>query len=121
MKLPLAILFAAIPSLTAADIPEIIAVKATLSIDSWRFDVTLRHADEGWGHYADGWGIYDENGRELAYRHLLHPHVDEQPFTRSLTAIVIPTSIKSVIFRPHDSIHGDGEGFLLKLDWGDRD
>ena len=29
----------------------------------YRFDVTLRHADEGWGHYADGWEIRDGDGR----------------------------------------------------------
>lgn len=121
MKLPLAILFAAAPTFANADTPEVIAVSASLSADSWRFDVTVRHNDEGWGHYADGWGVYDENGRELGYRALLHPHVNEQPFTRSLTAVIIPTSVKSVVIRAHDSIHGDSKDFAVDLDWGNRD
>lgn len=121
MKLSLAILFAALPVLATADTPEIVAVSASVSVDSWRFDVTVRHEDEGWEHYADGWGIYDQDGRELDYRILLHPHVNEQPFTRSLNAVVIPTSVKTVFIRPHDSIHGDGKGFKVELDWGARD
>ncbi|MBL4808197.1 MAG: hypothetical protein JKY31_13070, partial [Rhodobacteraceae bacterium] len=33
---------------------EIINVNATQTGITWRFDVTLRHADTGWDHYADG-------------------------------------------------------------------
>lgn len=117
MKLPLAILLTLAPTLAAADTPEIIAVKASEASGAWRFDVTVRHNDEGWEHYADGWGVYDLDGRELGYRVLLHPHVNEQPFTRSLNAVVIPTSVKSIVIRPHDSIHGDGEDFAVELDW----
>ncbi len=116
MKLPLIILLTAIPALAIADTPEIVAVKASETNGAWRFDVTVRHDDEGWEHYADGWGVYDMDGRELGYRTLLHPHVNEQPFTRSLNAVVIPTSIKSVTIRPHDSIHGDGADFTVELD-----
>ena len=49
-----------------------------------RFDVTLSHPDTGWDHYADGWRVEDASGAVLGLRVLGHPHVTEQPFTRSL-------------------------------------
>jgi hypothetical protein len=82
--------------------------------DTYRFDVTLRHADEGWKHYADNWEILTEEGTVLGKRVLLHPHVNEQPFTRSLGRVQIPVGIKVVIIRGHDKIHKNG-GKELKL------
>lgn len=92
-----------------------VAVDAAKSGNAWRFDVTLKHADEGWDHYADGWGVYLSDGTELGYRVLAHPHVNEQPFTRSLGGVKIPQETKSVIIRPRDKIHGLGEDFTYKL------
>ena len=57
--------------------------------------VTLRHPDSGWDHYADVWRVFDPEGQKLAERVLLHPHVDEQPFTRS-AAIEIPGDVPFV-------------------------
>lgn len=74
----------------------------------FRFDVTLRHADAGWDHYADRWEVLAPNGDILATRTLYHPHVDEQPFTRSLSGVTIPDGITIVIVRGHDSVHGYG-------------
>lgn len=48
-----------------------------------RFDVTLSHDDTGWDHYADGWRVELADGTVLGTRVLAHPHVNEQPFTRS--------------------------------------
>ncbi len=76
--------------------------------NSYRFDVTLRHADAGWKHYADGWEVLGPDGKRLAKRTLFHPHVHEQPFTRSLSGVKIPPQIKEVIIRAHDSVHGFG-------------
>ena len=83
--------------------------------NKWLFTVTLYHTDEGWNHYADGWGVYDLNGNELGYRTLAHPHVNEMPFTRSLANIAIPQELSEVIIKPRDSIHGVGESYLLVL------
>ena len=60
-------------------------VKATEVSDGvWRFDVTVRHNDEGWDHYADAWQVIDPgSGDILGERILAHPHDNEQPFTRS--------------------------------------
>jgi len=76
--------------------------------DTFSFDVTLRHADEGWEHYADKWDVSAPDGTLLGTRTLYHPHVDEQPFTRSLSGVKIPASIKEVTLRAHDSVHGYG-------------
>ncbi len=76
--------------------------------NSFRFDVTVRHADEGWKHYADKWDVLAPDGSVLGTRTLYHPHVDEQPFTRSLSGVVVPDGIDEVTIRAHDSKHGYG-------------
>jgi hypothetical protein len=73
-----------------------------------RFDVTLKHADAGWDHYADKWDVVTPDGTLLGTRVLLHPHVNEQPFTRSLGNVRIPDGISHVVIRAHDSQHGYG-------------
>ncbi len=85
---------------------EILDVSGSQIGGSWRFEVTVRHGDTGWDHYADGWSINTPDGRELGFRKLLHPHVDEQPFTRSLGNVVVPAGVTQVIVRVHDSVHG---------------
>jgi len=75
---------------------------------SYRFDVTLRHADEGWDHYADRWDVVAPDGTVLGSRTLYHPHVDEQPFTRSLSGVAIPAEVSEVTVRAHDKVHGEG-------------
>jgi hypothetical protein len=73
-----------------------------------RFSVTLRHADEGWDHYADRWEVLSPEGELLATRVLRHPHVEEQPFTRALPDVKIPASVEKVRIRARDSVHGYG-------------
>jgi hypothetical protein len=75
---------------------------------TYSFDVTVRHTDDGWNHYADKWDVTAPDGTVLGTRTLYHPHVDEQPFTRSLSGVKIPASIKEVTVRAHDSKHGYG-------------
>jgi hypothetical protein len=74
---------------------------------TWRFDVTVQHADTGWDHYADAFEVVTPDG-VLGTRTLLHPHVNEQPFTRSLTGVVVPDGIADVIVRARDKVHGYG-------------
>jgi hypothetical protein len=75
---------------------------------TWRFAVTLRHADEGLKHYADRWEVVAPDGKVLATRVLEHPHVKEQPVTRSLAGVKIPAGVKRVTVRAHDKVHGAG-------------
>jgi len=74
----------------------------------YRFDVTVTHSDTGWKHYADGWEVLAPDGSVLETRVLYHPHVHEQPFTRSLSGVKIPEGITAVRIRARDSVHGHG-------------
>lgn len=74
----------------------------------WRFTVTVRHADEGWNHYANSFQILDMDGNVLGTRTLHHPHENEQPFTRSLGGVSIPATVKRVRIRAGDSVHEYG-------------
>ena len=85
---------------------DVIAVDTHRSSDgTYRFNVTLRHLDTGWEHYADRWDIVAPDGTVIASRVLAHPHVDEQPFTRSLSGVRIPDGITQVTIRAHDNVH----------------
>ncbi|MEO0618591.1 MAG: hypothetical protein AAFZ01_04860 [Pseudomonadota bacterium] len=68
--------------------------------------VTLKHGDEGWDHYANAWDVVDAKGTVLGKRTLYHPHVEEQPFTRSLSGVTIPADVTTVTVRAYDSVHG---------------
>lgn len=75
----------------------------------WRFNVTLKHPDTGWGHYADGWEITDAAGNQIGFRELMHPHVEEQPFTRSLQNVMLADGMKTVFIRARCSQDGWSE------------
>jgi len=81
-------------------------VTATASGDKWRFDVTVSHPDTGWDHYADGWRVMDADNNVLGTRVLAHPHVNEQPFTRSLGGVAIPAGITQVLVQARCSVDG---------------
>lgn len=91
-------------------------VKATQSDSgTWRFDVTVRHNDAGWDHYADGWDAVLPDGTVLKTnpddeftRVLLHPHENEQPFTRSQAGLEIPEDVTDVTVRAHCNVHEFG-------------
>jgi hypothetical protein len=88
---------------------DVIGVEAMKLADgAYRFDVTLSHSDEGWEHYADKWDVVGPDNSVLGTRTLYHPHVDEQPFTRSLSGVKIPAGISEVTIRAHDSVHEYG-------------
>ena len=81
----------------------------------WSVSVTLQHADTGWDHYADDWRVVDGQGNILGDRVLLHPHVDEQPFTRSQSGLEIPDGTDTVTVRAHDLVDGYG-GQTINVD-----
>lgn len=100
----------------AAGEARVVAVEALPGSDgTWRFSVTVRHADEGWEHYADAWQVLAPDGTVLGERELLHPHVDEQPFTRSLGGVVIPDEVEMVEVRAGDNIDGWGPAVAYDL------
>ena len=89
-----------------ADVIDVTVVKTAPHV--YDYTVTVRHDDSGWEHYADKWEVLDLNQNVLATRILYHPHVDEQPFTRSLSAVKIPTAVRNINLRAHCSVHGYG-------------
>ncbi len=88
---------------------EVVGAHAQCQLRVCRFEVTLRHDDEGWNHYANRWQVLSPDGVILGTRELLHPHVQEQPFTRSLTGVPLPQGISEVLIRARDSVHGEAE------------
>ena len=104
-------LSAASPAL--ADAPRIEGATAHQNGSSWTISVTLSHADTGWEHYADGWRVLDMEGAELGMRVLHHPHVDEQPFTRSLSGVSIPEGTTKVQIQARDNVGGWSENTTI--------
>lgn len=95
---------------------EVVAVEAVQQSDgAWRFSVSLKHNDEGWDHYANRWDVVGPDGTVFGERVLAHPHVNEQPFTRSLSGVSIPDNVGQVTIRGNDSVHGLG-GVELTID-----
>ena len=88
---------------------EVKIIKVKANCDTNRictFNVTLKHEDSGWKHFANKWEIYTPNDKVIATRTLFHPHEHEQPFTRSLSGVKIPKGINKVIIKAHDNVHG---------------
>jgi hypothetical protein len=96
-----------------ADVTFVRAIQT--AADTWTFHVTIQHPDTGWEDYADGWDVVLPDGSivkpdsESPFTHLLlHPHVEEQPFTRSQSGINLPPDATKVTVRAHDLVDGYG-------------
>ena len=95
------------PTVYAGEV-RIVEVSVECS-SSCTFSVTLEHADQGWSHYANQWDVVTLDGKLLKSRVLHHPHEQEQPFTRSLSGVLIPAGENQVKIRARDSKHGYSE------------
>lgn len=89
--------------------PDVIAVKVRASGQNlFDFDVTISSPYDTPGRYADGFRVYTTTNQLLGERKLLHDHQNEQPFTRDLSAVVIPEGLKTVLVQARDQKHGYG-------------
>lgn len=104
MRAVIALFLIAGPAVADAPVVEDASARATGG--GWTFSVTLSHPDTGWDDYADGWRVEAPDGTELGYRELLHPHVTEQPFTRSLSGVAVPDGLTHVMIRARDNVGG---------------
>ena len=96
------LIFALMPMMAVAD--DAVVEEVTIVAD--RVTVTISHADTGWDDYADGWEVLDAQGNSLGLRNLLHPHVNEQPFTRSLSGVSFPEDADVVFIRTRTNVGG---------------
>jgi hypothetical protein len=96
---------------------DVIGAKAARASDgTWRFDVTIRSNDKGWDYFADAFEVLAPDGKVLGRRVLLHPHEDEQPFTRELDGVRIPPGVDRVVIRARHKPQGyDGKTLELRL------
>lgn len=104
------------PSSEQAGNADVLSVRVVRAADdTWTFHVTVEHPDTGWEDYADGWDVVTPASKVLKpdpdspfTRLLLHPHENEQPFTRSQSGIVIPDGVTQLRVRAHDLLDGYG-------------
>ena len=119
------------PDIAGAGDVDVLFVSARLTSENvWSFSVTLEHEDTGWEDYADGWDVVLPDGTVLKpdpndpfTRLLLHPHENEQPFTRSQSGIDIPADVTTVFVRAHETVEGYGASVVavdLTAPSGDR-
>ena len=111
----IAVVLLLLSSASFANEVRIVEVKVECP-SSCTFTVTLEHNDEGWHHYANQWDVMTRDDQLLGSRVLYHPHENEQPFTRSLSAVVIPEGLRQVKIRAKDLQHGySKQEFLVDL------
>jgi len=103
-----AVLVGAVAGVQAGE-PSVLDVTVTANANgTYAFQVTVFHKDEGWDHYANAFDIMIGDGTSVGTRVLYHPHVDEQPFTRSLSSVAIPIGVTEVTVVARDTQHGEG-------------
>ena len=99
---------------------DVIFVRGMFNGETWTFSVTVSHPDTGWDDYSNGWDVVTPEGIVLKAnksdpftRVLLHPHENEQPFTRSQSGITVPEGITQLLVKAHDIVDGFGGAEIL--------
>ena len=117
MKILILILISMLSGLCIASDAKIIKATGELtSAQKFNISVTIEHADEGWDHYANAWHVYSPDGKLIGKRVLHHPHVDEQPFTRTLLGLDVPREVSEVTIVAVCSKTGESKAsYTLKL------
>ena len=90
--------------------PDIVDVAVIPDGDTYRFDVTVSSPYDTPERYADAWRIVAPDGTVLGVRELTHDHAAEQPFTRSLSGVVIPPDVTTVTVERRHLATGWGGG-----------
>ena len=111
MKFLTLVLLVMAPAAQAHD-AEIVKAVGSGADGKYGFSVTLTHPETGWDDYADGWRVELEDGTVLGTRVLVHPHVNEQPFTRSLSGVAVPSGTNQVFIRAKTLVDGWSDSTL---------
>jgi len=89
------------------DHADVVDVSISGGPGDYSVSVTVSSDDRGCGSYVDWWEVISEEGELLTRRVLLHAHVDEQPFTRSMGGLKVQPE-DHVIIRAHMNDAGYG-------------
>ncbi|MDH3958012.1 MAG: hypothetical protein OEV20_01935 [Actinomycetota bacterium] len=99
------------PSDGSSDVryPDVIAATATMGGEgTWLFSATVSSPYDSPERYADAWRVLAPDGTELGVRELGHDHASEQPFTRTLSGVVVPAGVDVVTVEGRDQVNGWG-------------
>lgn len=92
-----------------AKYPDVMAAKVRASGTArFDFDVTISSPYDTPERYADAFRIVGRDGRVFGERVLLHDHADEQPFTRDLYGVAIPSGVRTIVVQARDKKYGYG-------------
>lgn len=75
---------------------------------TFSLSVTIRSPYDTPERYADGWRVLAPDGRVLAKHTLTHDHAEEQPFTRTQSAVKLPAETRTVTVEGRDKRNGYG-------------
>ena len=99
------------PTPTSEPLPldraDVIDVSISGVAGDYSLSVTVASPDIGCSPYVDWWEVISEEGELLTRRVLLHAHVDEQPFTRSMGGLKVQPG-EQVMIRAHMNDAGYG-------------
>jgi len=89
--------------------PDVLSAKIhARSADVFDFDVTVSSPYDSPSRYADAFRVMRHDGTVFGERILWHDHAGEQPFTRDLYGVKIPTGIRQVVIQARDQKYGYG-------------
>lgn len=96
---------------------DVVAAKVRRTHDgAYDFEVTVKSNDRGWNYFADAFEVLTPDEKVLGTRVLLHPHENEQPFTRELYGVKIPQGVERVVIRARHKPKGyDGKTLTVDL------
>jgi hypothetical protein len=89
--------------------PDVTAAKVRASGTArFDFDVTISSPYDTPERYADAFRVVGKDGHVYGERVLLHDHADEQPFTRDLYGVTIPSGVRTIVVQARDKKYGYG-------------
>lgn len=89
--------------------PDVIDVRVQARGDQrFDFDATLSSPYDTPQRYADAFRVMGPDGTQFGERVLLHDHASEQPFTRGLYGVKVPSGVRTVTVQARDRKYGYG-------------
>jgi hypothetical protein len=89
--------------------PDVVSVKVTpRSSNVFDFDITVSSPYDTPQRYADAIRVVARPDVILGERILFHDHADEQPFTRDVYGVKIPSGVRVVVVQARDRANGYG-------------